>query len=369
MILNTPENRTAVTKYLEHINEDTFINEIVIPLFSSHGYYLYRINPHGPGEHGKDLIFYKSIPIFYDNEYLVIQAKSEKLTTANVEKFSSQIKRALQITFTPKSGGAELQGHYAVFINSKKHTSDADFEFQKIIFGIPHIKILSQENVCELIMKTGIGPDKLLKQLSTSTPETQSKEDKFVYEVIMSNRPAEIDNLLEYKLKFVRDEISHRTKELVIDYIYDRWQMDRSWLGTLKPMKWFDTYFDFFTEKHSKYFLTVFDELMSSTPSFDAMPYTQSVTRKITPALLSPIEEDFIKYCAERVRSYPRDKLEYLIQKLQAFHNSNLIRNPDLVRLAQKVLSVEECRKQGRKKEEKQLEEEIYHIIYPDGDC
>lgn len=96
MILNTPENRKAVTKYLEHIDEDTFIDEVVIPLFSSHGYYLYRINPHGPGEHGKDLIFYKSIPIFYDNEYLVIQAKSEKLTTVQVEKFSSQIKRALK---------------------------------------------------------------------------------------------------------------------------------------------------------------------------------------------------------------------------------------------------------------------------------
>lgn len=261
-----------------------------------------------------------------------------------------------------------MHAHYAVFINSKKHTSDADFEFQKLICGIPHIKILSQENVCELIMKTGIGPDKLLKQLSSSTPEIQSKEDKLVYEVIMGNKPSEIDNLLEHKLKFIRDEISNRTKELVIDYIYDRWQMDRSWSGTVKPMKWFDTYFDFFTDRHSKYFLTVFDELMSSTPSFDAMPYTQSVTRKITPELLSPIEKEFVTYCAERIMSYHRDKMEYLIQKLTEFYNSNIMRNSDLVKLAKKVLQVEDYRKQGRIKKKKKLEEEIYQIIYPEDD-
>jgi len=72
MILNNPENRKAITKYLDSIDEDTFINDFVIPFFSSHGYYVYRINPHGPGEHGKDVIFYKHIPYFYDNEYLAI---------------------------------------------------------------------------------------------------------------------------------------------------------------------------------------------------------------------------------------------------------------------------------------------------------
>jgi len=299
MILNTSENRRAITKYLEHIDEDTFISEFVTPLFSSHGYYLYRINPHGSGEHGKDLIFYRHIPLFYDSEYLVIQAKAEKLTTANVEKFSSQIKRALKISFAPKSGGGELHAHYAVFINSKKHSSEADFEFQKLIGDSPHIKVLSQENVCELIMKTGICPKHLLEQLSTSAESSQSKEDKTVYDIIMSNKPGEIDNLLDHKLKFLRDEISPKTREIIIDYVYDRWQMDRSWAGTVKPMKWFDYYFNFFNEKHSRYLIEIFAELLSSTPSFDAMPYTQSIVRKITPELLSPIEQVFVNFCAD----------------------------------------------------------------------
>lgn len=366
MILNTPENRAVVTDYLKRIDEDTFINEIIIPLFSSHGYYLYRKNLHGQGEHGKDLIFYKSIPIFYDNEYLVIQAKSEKLTTANVEKFSSQIKRALKIPFTPKSGGGDLHAHYAVFINSKKHTSEAADEFQKLIREIPHIKILSQENVCELIMKTGIGPDKLLKQLSTNTPETQSRENTLIYEVIMSNKPAEIDNLLEHKMKFMREEISSRTKELIIDYIYDRWQMDRSWSGTVKPMKWFDTYFDFFTEKHSKYFLTIFDELMSSSPSFEAMRYTRSIVRKITPELLSHIENDFVRYCAERVRSYPRDNIIYLINKLKELAETDMIKDSKLKKIAHKIILMEDSRDEPSSDTYKQADAAICKYLYPD---
>ena len=57
MILRIPENRKVIIEYLKNINEDNFMEEIVIPLFTSNGYYVYRINTHGPGEHGKDIIF------------------------------------------------------------------------------------------------------------------------------------------------------------------------------------------------------------------------------------------------------------------------------------------------------------------------
>jgi hypothetical protein len=366
MIFNTSENRRVITRYLQELDEDSFISDIVIPLFSSQGYYLYRINPHGPGEHGKDLIFYRHIPFFYDNEYLVVQAKSEKLTTSNVETFSSQIKRALKISFTPKSGGGELHAHYAVFINSRKHTSDADVEFQKLISDSPHIKVLSQETVCELIMKMGICPKRLLKQLSTTEESSQSKEDKTVYDIIMSNKPGEIDNLLNHKLKFLRDEISEKTKGMIIDYIYDRWQMDRSWVGTVKPMKWFDYYFDFFKGRHSKYLITIFEELLSSTPSFDALPYTQSVIRKITPDLLSHIEKDFITFCAERSGSYPRDRLEYLIEKLREFYDADIITESKTKKIAHCILLVAGRSTKVSKEEREKAQDIIYEFLYPD---
>jgi len=343
MILNSPENRKAVTEFLEALKEDKFIDDFVIPFFSSHGFYLYRAADHGPGEHGKDLIFYRHIPIFYDSEYIVVQAKSKKLTTHNVENFSSQIKRALNVPFNPKSGGGgELKAHYAIFINSKRHSNDADFEFHKMVADFPHIKILSQENVCELILKSGIGPKRLIKTLSKSTQADSSKEDQLVFETILGNIPAEIDNLLDHKLKFIKDSISLRTKKLVIDYIYDRWQLDRSWAATVKPMAWLDTYFDFMTEKQYKYLIDVLEELTSTHPSFEALPHTRSVVRKITPEILSTIAEPFILFCAKMMLSPRSDNKNLIINKLKKLKSAKTIKCKRLIVMMNKIIDYDE---------------------------
>lgn len=365
MILKSPENRKQIIDYLETVDEDTFIDEIVINLFGSQGYQVYRINSHGPGEHGKDIIFCRYIPMFLENEFIAVQAKSAKVTTSNVGKFSNQIKRALKTKFAPRSGAADLLPHYAVFINAKKHSNDAYTEFPQLV-GSGHVKILSQENVCELILQTGIAPDRLLKQLSTSAPETQPKEDKLVFDIILGNNPGEIDNLLEHKLKFLKDEITAKTKSLVIDYIYDRWQMDRSWAGTVKPMKWFDTYFDFLRPTHSKYLFTIFEELMSSNPSFDAMQYTQSIVRKITPELLEPIEGEFVTFCAQRSISYPMNNIDMLFLKLGELVEGNLIKDKANSTLANKILLMVRYDKKGDKKKSISVETEIYNILQPE---
>ncbi len=176
-----------------------------------------------------------------------------------------------------------------------------------------------------------------------------------------------MDKLLDHKLKFIKEEISLKTGELLINYIYDRWEKDRSWVGTVKPMKWFDYYFDFFSEKHSEFLLTIFDELLSSTPSFDALPYTQSVVRKIRPELLIPIESEFIGFCARRSISYPKERIEYLYQKLQELINSNLIKKSSNKSLAEKVLLLDKYHQEERYEDKKKIEEEINTIVYPDG--
>jgi len=363
MILKLPENRKKIIDYLDKVDEDTFIDEVVIPFFSSQGYQVYRINSHGPGEHGKDIIFCRYIPIFFENEFVTVQAKAEKVTTSNVTKFSDQVKRALNTKFAPRSGTGDLSPHYAVFINARKHSNDAYTEFPQLV-NSPYVKILSQENVCEIIIQSGIAPKHLIDQLSISTTDRQSKEDKIVFETILGNTPAEIDNLLDHKIKFLKDEIAQRTKELVIDYIYDRWEMNRSWVGTLKPMKWFDLYFEFFSQKNSKYLLDVFDELLSSTPSFHALPYTQSVVRKITPELLVPIESEFINLCARRAISYPRDRIEVLFQKLQEFKDAQLINNGNNIELAEKILLLDKYSRDGNSEKREEIEEEIYNILH-----
>ena len=201
-----------------------------------------------------------------------------------------------------------------------------------------HVKILSQENVCELILKSGIGPKRLIKTLSKSIPDDSSKEDQQVFETILGNNPAEIDNLLDHKLKFIRDSISLRTKELVIDYTYDRWQLDRSWAGTVKPMAWLDTYFDFMTEKQYKYLIDVLEELISTNPSFEALSYTSSVIRKITPEILSTIVGPFILFCAKMVLSSHSDYKHLILKKLKDLKSSKTIKDKSLITMMKTII-------------------------------
>ena len=59
MILKNTANRKAINEYLNSVGEDDFIDDVVIPIFNQAGYATLRINSHGPGEHGKDTIFYR----------------------------------------------------------------------------------------------------------------------------------------------------------------------------------------------------------------------------------------------------------------------------------------------------------------------
>jgi hypothetical protein len=365
MILNICDNRKRILAYLDRVDEDTFIGEVVIPLFGSQGFQVYRVNSHGPGEHGKDIIFCRYVPVFFETEFIVVQAKAEQVTTSNVTQFSDQVKRALRTKFAPRSGSGDLHAHYAIFMNARKHSNDAYAEFPQLVKS-RHVKILSQENVCELIIQTGIAPGHLLKQLSASTPDTRSKEDEDISEVILCGEPAQIDSLLDHRLKLLKDKISASTKELVIDCIHNRWEMDRSWVGTVKPMKWYDTYFEFFTQTRSKYLLEVLEEYTSSTASFRALRHTESVVRKITPELLCPIENEFIEFCARRAISYPQDNLELVLRKMREFVDAGLVKADRNLDLAKKVRVIEKCRMDGNTEKRKEAERVVYDIVHPD---
>lgn len=344
MILKIPENRAKIIEYLNEINEDTFANEFVIPFFNSQGYQTHRINSHGPEEHGKDIIFKRYIPIFSDNEYISVQVKSEKVDTKNVQQFSSQMIRALEIKFSNTSGGESLP-HYAVFINSRTHTNDAFKEFPQLVKS-QHIKILSQENVCELILQTGFAPKCLLNQLSSESLDNQTEDDKYIWDILLENDPKKVNNLLDHRLKFMRDKISQKTKEFVIDYIHIRWMNDRSWSGTAGPMEWFNTYFDFFSknsENHSKYLLDVFKELLSPAPSYYALNNTIQIVNKTVPIFFAQKEYDFISFCAQCIlngRALYEERIQYLYAKIKEFKESNLIRDKKHERIAEIILSL-----------------------------
>ncbi|MDR0703884.1 MAG: hypothetical protein LBF88_02740 [Planctomycetaceae bacterium] len=306
MIENTPENRQTITGYLESTNEDTFIDEFITPFYSSHGYYLYRINSHGPGEGGKDLIFYRNVPIFYDNEYIAIQAKAQSITTSNVVEIVSQLTRALYLPFSTKSGNGTTMANYAILINARKINNEANDTICSFISKNPNIKILAQENVCELIIKTGIAPSILLEKLSKyiDNNEDSSTEDRHVLSILLNNNSQDIELLFNVQLQVLKTVISDKIKGLVIEYIFNYWDNDPTWSGTVKPMKWLNKYFDFIQPPQYNKLMKVFNELTSLTPSFAAQSDTYSISRKITTTMVKSFLDEFIRHCCVLVLYY-----------------------------------------------------------------
>lgn len=363
MLLKTPENRNSIIRYLKRIDEDSFIEEFVFPFFTSFGFQVYRINSHGPGEHGKDIILSRYLPYFLDTEYVAVQAKAETVNASNVDKFARQVNRSLKVSFPSKSGQGNLLPNSAIFINARRHTNDANVEFPELIDNPQYVRILSQENVCDLIMNYGIGPEKLISKLSQADSESMSQDDKTVYTALM-NEPNSIDHLLDHQLPLIRHKISRRLQEMVIDAINHRWKEDSSWSGTVKPMKWFDMYFDFFTERQYPYFLDIFKELTSSSKSYDAEYYTQSVVRKTSPQMWATQAKEFIYESAEASINIGSMNKDIALNKLQELYSSDLVSEQKLKALMRRTIKL--LKLSRRDDEYSELYDKISKTLYPE---
>lgn len=319
MILNNTQNRKIIFDYLNNVSEDDFIEEIIIPLFSSRGYEHYRTNSHGPGEKGKDLIFCRYIDLHYDLEYIAIQAKAEQVTAKNVYTIAHQLIRAYKTSIQLKSGSGTTKPNYAILINARKHTNDASAELPDLVDNNQNIKIIQQENICDLIIKSGIAPDKLLKELITEAKRgVGNKYDDKVFNIILENRPREIEDLFEHKLKYLKDKVSDETKNLVIDYLFNLWLQDPTWEGIVRPLKWLNINFDYILKEKYKLLGKVLSEYANDTPSFSAKPYTRQIINQMTDEHFAAVSSDLIFRISILINHKDTTELNTLCHNLDA---------------------------------------------------
>jgi len=303
MVRSTSANRQVIIEYLELVSEDDLINYVIIPFYNWCGYATKRIMEHGPGEHGKDIIFSKYSPALYDIEYLVVQAKAQKVIASNVAQFSDQLKRASRVPISGLAGGGEIKPNYVIFFNSKGISNDSYDEFPHLVDENVNIKIISQENVCDLMFSASIIPSALKTKLDVlDENNSQFNEiDRTIKEILYNDRPAEIKKLFNNILPLEQKNISIETKKTIIDYIFKTWEEDQSWAGTVNPMSWLNRYFDYLHIDQVGYLKKVLDEYFSTTPSFDARKDTTSIIQKITDDQFLQIEDEFINYVAELI--------------------------------------------------------------------
>jgi hypothetical protein len=334
MIIKSAQNRKVILEYLEEITEATLISEIIIPLFIQTGYSTLRINTHGPGEHGKDLVFYRHIPAFFDNEYVVVQAKAEKVTTDNITEKTNQLIRALRTPIVGLSGGMTVFPNYVVFFNSKRISNDAHWEFPYLIDGKNNIKIISQENMCDLILQYAVIPDSILPSISVVNSTSDDQINKDILNILYRNISSEIDNLFGNLIPIYKKDLNDNVKRVIIEYIFNTWRQDKSWEGTVKPMKWLNMCFDFLHEDQYVYLLEVISEFTSSTPSFQAQNDTLSIVRKITKVQLLVMQSRFVEFVAEISPS--KQTLPILLEKLKILHDNT--NDNKLKKMSEKIL-------------------------------
>lgn len=376
MIAHSPFNRQIIKDYLENASEDEFIDDIICPLFGKNGYILYRMNSHGPGEHGKDIIFYRHVPLFYDQEFIVVQAKAERVTACNVTKFANQLTRAIRVPF-PAKGGGQRQANYVMFINSKTHSNDVDFEFHHLVDEKNNIKILSQENIIEMIIQFDLRPADIDSKLEKYDSATQNFEDS-IREIIYSGDNVKINKFMDKQLKLESRPLSSEIKSLIINYIFDKWEEDPTWDGIVRPMKWLNLYFDFIQPEQYGKLLDVFKEYGSSNPSYKAQNDTSNIIAKIRPEQINFFKDDFLKLIIQKVKDMQMAKYPLLKLKFEDFVKSGFLTedNEIIVRFIEEFSNLKDkIMKEpdmDMKKELRprlvEIQDIFYKYLYPDDD-
>ena len=354
MIASTSRNRTKIKEYLESIDEDTLITNIIIPLFNSCGYKTYRVNSHGPGEHGKDIVFFRYSKLFYGFEYIVVQAKAERVTTSNAFGFVQQLRRAIETPFQGLTSNNQYKANYAIFIDSQSATNDA-FEEMVHLADNCNIKFLYQENLIELMMTdSDIIPQNLLSELEVYGSEHDSDIDSFVRKTLFHNDPNQVLSLFDNILSISKESISVETKKLVVEYIFKTWQEDNTWEGTVKPMKWLDKFFDFIQPSQYHYLAMVVGERASTTPSYAARNYTQSVFRRITKDQFDAIKSEYFFYALSNYH-YCNENDE-LIRRLIEWTSPTMASDPEETEVYNKLQRFYQLKRRTDRNEETQNE-------------
>jgi len=309
MIPKTASNRRVIISYLEQCSEDELIDDVVIPMLNCNGYSLIRKVTHGPGEHGKDIVFSKFNTAFLDMEYVVVQAKAIAVSPGNVVDFANQLIRALRTPITGLNGANEVFPNYVVFFNSKRISNDANFEFPYLIDGKNNIKLIHQDLAYELMANNSIIPDIIQRQLTIEDVHHDRQEQQ-ILNILSNNKTNEIDSLFNLILPTYHN-LSDTIKAVIIEYIFNTWNEDKSWDGTVRPMKWLLKYFSFIQPSQYPKLKEICSEYFNEYHSYEARANTVEVFKKITSDMIEEFKSDFVIAVASQISHQKDDRIAF----------------------------------------------------------
>ena len=191
--------------YIKDSDEDTLIENVIIPLYQKRNFHLVGKPSHGPGEHGKDIIFSEHNKTSFRPHFYAIQAKSVKITTSNVSKIIDQAKAAFEVPFINPHSNNETEVDYVQVITSGNVTNDARTQFSKMVSHKRYITLLDGEQLIDLIEDT--------KRNFCKSDESQTTTTALPAE-IPSNAPLSAEISKIGKAKQLQSDLSKEAEKL-----------------------------------------------------------------------------------------------------------------------------------------------------------
>lgn len=286
--LNTSENRRIITTYLDGLSENTFISDVVIPLMGNLGYSLVRINDHGPGEAGKDIIFQKPSVVLNTPEYVSIQAKAQPINTSNINPICQSLLTAYKVPFQGLIPGEMHRPNTVLLMSARRASNDAITQSGHLVEGNQNIRFLFQEHICDLMISTGTVPLSIAQELERTIEGAENEFGREVRRTLLSGNPSQIEDLLENRFFTIADQVDTETIKAVFEYIMHRWDQDPTWDGRVKPIKWIRVNLHFMSKQVEGGIIDrILSEYFSSRYySYEAENDTREIIRSLSPRQL-----------------------------------------------------------------------------------
>jgi len=159
VIEDDPSVGARLQNRIMELNEDQFIHHVLNPLLDKMGYeHIQKLNFHGPGEFGTDIMPFKYTTPLGTLEYYAVQAKATKIhgtsaKSGNAAELINQATQAFVVTFVDDLDNEQKRIDKFVIATNKPITASARKVIEDAMTGKRKLVFLDINRIVDLVKK------------------------------------------------------------------------------------------------------------------------------------------------------------------------------------------------------------------------
>lgn len=146
-----------IISILKSMKEDELIDNVILPFLRSIGFSsVRRIEHHGPGEFGRDILPFFKYDEFMQKIFYAIQVKTGDITARNINPILDQAKTALSVSFIDHYDNTRKRIDKAIIIFSGQLTPDASRILEDNLEVNSNIVFIDNSRLLELLRQNNL---------------------------------------------------------------------------------------------------------------------------------------------------------------------------------------------------------------------